>query len=104
MDSIDNFFPSPTESSCHNPQFHVHIPTGASKCHVVVSVTQQYEGALNHHPATQSRNTSPCDSVSRTGSGNLLINASSAAVAREFGDHRLGKDRLRIQRKICPNF
>ena len=39
--------------------------------------------ALNHHPATQSRNTSPCDSVSRTGSGNLLINASSAAVARE---------------------
>ena len=27
-----------------NPQFHIQIPrSGAAKCHVVVSVTQQYE-------------------------------------------------------------
>ena len=32
-----------------NPQFHIQIPrSGAAKCHVVVSVTQQYETNVNN--------------------------------------------------------
>ena len=33
-----------------NPQFHIQIPrSGAAKCHVVVSVTQQYETNITNN-------------------------------------------------------
>uniref|UniRef100_A0A0P4WQE7 Peptidase C2 calpain large subunit domain-containing protein n=1 Tax=Scylla olivacea TaxID=85551 RepID=A0A0P4WQE7_SCYOL len=47
------FSPSPlaggdAETTAMNPQFHVQIPrAGLSKCHVVVSVTQQYDTFLS---------------------------------------------------------
>ncbi|XP_071546389.1 calpain-9-like [Panulirus ornatus] len=40
--------PHHTETTAMNPQFHVQIPrVGLSKCHVVVSVTQQYDTFLS---------------------------------------------------------
>ena len=37
-------FSVPTETAGQNPQFHIQIPrSSASKCHVVVSLTQEYD-------------------------------------------------------------
>jgi len=42
--------PSYIETTAMNPQFHIQIPrSGAAKCHVVVSVTQQYETNVSNN-------------------------------------------------------
>ncbi|XP_042882678.1 calpain-11-like isoform X2 [Penaeus japonicus] len=52
--------PQYTDTTAMNPQFHVQIPrAGLSKCHVVVSVTQQYDTYLSAQDAKKKHNLHP---------------------------------------------
>ncbi|KAF2347108.1 Peptidase C2 calpain catalytic domain, partial [Trinorchestia longiramus] len=63
--------PQYADTISHNPQFHVQIPrAGSSKCHVVVSVTQQYETAP---PSTH--NTSPNNTINTSANTNTTNNS-----------------------------
>ncbi|XP_047736943.1 calpain-9 isoform X2 [Hyalella azteca] len=70
--------PQYADTISHNPQFHVQIPrAGLSKCHVVVSVTQQYETALT--ASLSALNNSPNNTITNTIASN---NGSSAAAEK----------------------
>lgn len=78
-----------SDTTSHNPQFHVQIPrAGLSKCHVVVSVTQQYETSLSS--TISSLNSSPSNTLTNNSTVPISNNISLSEKKKKAVLHPIG--------------